>query len=417
MRRKQNTKKRAKIEMEPALKKWHATFREKLIRVNRDDKYDEKWGRFPPPQRYNVDQTPLPFVISRNKTYHHYDEGVDQHKEKVWISQPGSGLEKRQCTLQVCLRASGEQPRLAVIFRGKGKVSADEKMAWSPDIDVYFQANAWADTEFSIEWVEKTLAPMVKDESHYVLLCDNLTAQTSEAFKEAVAKTGGLVWYGLPNATDLWQVVDSGPAQLLKTFIGQSQRKWLEDDTNSDKWYGQESFSAKERRILITHWAAEAWRKLTSPEYEEFLKKSWLRTGCLMTADGSEDYLIKPEGLLGYQVPPPCLTDPSMVIPESPSVEGTDAADEEEDEDTFDEHALAADESASDELPEDKIEDRDFQNGMVGKKIRCYYADGWDTGEIIYFNRVLGRLKVMFQEDTDLIPPSAIDGVEIQLLS
>ena len=58
-----------------------------------------------------------------------------KHSEKVWIAQPGSGLDKRQCTLQIMKRAEGEQPRLAIIFRGKGKrISDDEKLAWHPDV-------------------------------------------------------------------------------------------------------------------------------------------------------------------------------------------------------------------------------------------------------------------------------------------
>ena len=35
-----------------------------------------------------------------------------------------------------------------------------------------------------------------------------------------------------------------------------------------------------------------------------------MKTGCLITADGSEDYLITPKGLPEYQVPPPSLVEP-----------------------------------------------------------------------------------------------------------
>ena len=54
----------------------------------------------------------------------------DKH-HRIWISQPTSGLEKRQYALQVCARADGKQPRIAVIFWGKGKrVRPDEKAVW-----------------------------------------------------------------------------------------------------------------------------------------------------------------------------------------------------------------------------------------------------------------------------------------------
>jgi len=70
---------------------------------------------------------------------------------------------------------------------------------------------------FPLKWVEKTLSPVVKKESRYALFCDNLTAQVTDEFKKSVAQTSsGIVWYGLPNATDLWQPVDAGYAELQK---------------------------------------------------------------------------------------------------------------------------------------------------------------------------------------------------------
>ena len=35
-----------------------------------------------------------------------------------------------------------------------------------------------------------------------------------------------------------------------------------------------------------------------------------MKTECLITADGSEDHLIKPEGLPEYRVPSPSLVEP-----------------------------------------------------------------------------------------------------------
>ena len=146
------------------------------MRTGRNDGYDEKWGRYQPKQRLNVDQSRLPFVVGTSRTYDHLDKDLDQHDHKVWISQPGSGLDKRQCTLQICFRPTGEQPRLGVIFRGTGKrISQDEKEAYHPDVDVYYRENAWADTKVSVEWVQKTLSPSVKDDERFALFCDNLT--------------------------------------------------------------------------------------------------------------------------------------------------------------------------------------------------------------------------------------------------
>ncbi|KAK3270496.1 hypothetical protein CYMTET_21107 [Cymbomonas tetramitiformis] len=61
-------------------------------------------GRFLFRNRFNVDQVPLPFVVGD------FEHTVDEKGAKdVWIRQPGSGLEKRQATLQICIRA-GKTP-------------------------------------------------------------------------------------------------------------------------------------------------------------------------------------------------------------------------------------------------------------------------------------------------------------------
>ena len=94
--------------MVDSLKKWHSTLRERCIKTGMGKDYDVKWGHFTPAERINVDQSPLPFVLDFKKTYD-YIEPKDKH-HNTWISQPGSGLDKRQCSLQVMFRATGKQP-------------------------------------------------------------------------------------------------------------------------------------------------------------------------------------------------------------------------------------------------------------------------------------------------------------------
>ena len=51
---KQRNKRKRKKEIEPSLKKWHATFREKYIRTGLEDpSCDQKWGRYQPAQKLN----------------------------------------------------------------------------------------------------------------------------------------------------------------------------------------------------------------------------------------------------------------------------------------------------------------------------------------------------------------------------
>ena len=311
--------KRSKELFREDLQKWHATTRVRLLRTGFHDNYDPKWGRFLSSQRLNVDQSPLPFAIDAKRTYEHVEAGKG-HEHNTWISTPGDGLTKRQCSLQVCFRPVGKQPPLAIIFRGKGtRIRDDEKKAWHPDVHVYFQENAWVDNSLACQWMEKTIKPFIEEENlgPYTLFCDNLTAQTSDQFKEAVSDGRGLVWYGLRNATDLWQPVDVGIAYTLKQLIGQAHRDWLDFDVNSDRWFGHEnSFTAMERRILLTHWSGEAWNKFTTDEkYEQVRWNAFERTGCLLTVDGSVDHLIKPEGLPNYAISTTSVLEPVDHLP------------------------------------------------------------------------------------------------------
>ena len=54
---------------------------------------------------------------------------------------------------------------------------------------------------------------------------------------------------------------------------------------NLELWH--DKISAKQRRVLMTKWTAEAWKGLTADKL--FFMKLFERTGCLITADGSDD--------------------------------------------------------------------------------------------------------------------------------
>ena len=58
-------------------------------------------------------------------------------------------------------------------------------------------------------------------------------------FKDSVSAIGGLVWYGVPNATDLRQTVDPGFGELLKVLAKQEHNRWLDCDENIDRWQGR----------------------------------------------------------------------------------------------------------------------------------------------------------------------------------
>ena len=89
---------------------------------------------------------------------------------------------------------------------------------------------------------------------------------------------GGVVWFGVPNGTDLWQPVDAGFGQLLKTLINHKFTEWLEGEEKADRWYGNSnSFTAGERRILISNLAGEAYKDLIGEKYRVPNHCRWFR--------------------------------------------------------------------------------------------------------------------------------------------
>lgn len=319
-------------------------------------------------------------------------------------------------------RAKREQPCIAIIFHGAGKrIGDDEKKVWHPDVDVYWQANVWADTEVSIKWVEETLAKSVDGLECFVLFVDNLGSQESDPFKSAVTALKGVVWFGLKNATYLWQVVDAALAQMLKVLIGQVHHDWLDQEENADKWYGNESkFSASDRRILITHWTGDAWKKLCSPEYENLRRRHWEKTGCLITADGSEDDKITPEGLPSYRVPPPIDYIPAAeALPVSNEAIGEDVEDTEATvateatEEIEDDNGNDAPVDDGDEWEDDE-DDRLFYAPYCGRQMKVLYESGWYIGEVMYFNDNFQKYYVKHNDDFhDYIAEDEIDMVEV----
>ena len=82
-----------------------------------------------------MDQTPLPFVLEDNKCYD--TKAVDE----VWCATGQSGLDKRQCTVQLTMFAdSGTRLPPLIVFKGKGlRISAEEKRKWDKRVAETFQ--------------------------------------------------------------------------------------------------------------------------------------------------------------------------------------------------------------------------------------------------------------------------------------
>ena len=120
LRRKTHAAQTDPKQLAPAITKFHS----KLLRVRRRGVYQTK-------DIANMDQTPLPFVHEDGKTY------ADKGSIEVWCISRSSGLDKRQCSVQLTILADGVlRVRPLVIVRGKGLKKMDigtmEKQLYKP---------------------------------------------------------------------------------------------------------------------------------------------------------------------------------------------------------------------------------------------------------------------------------------------
>ena len=97
-----------------------------------------------------MDQTLLPFTFCSGENY------ADTGERSVWVRGGASGLDKRQCTVQLTLFADGE-PRVKplLIFRGKGRIALSELVRYNRRVVLKFQPNAWCDEGIMKSWVRQ----------------------------------------------------------------------------------------------------------------------------------------------------------------------------------------------------------------------------------------------------------------------
>jgi hypothetical protein len=307
--RKNTTWEEAKTKLQHHFKRFKLWLVERAkAKADRGLSVDPKYGAFPLHRRFNVDQVPLPFINFADTTYE--EKGATQ----VRINGLQDALAKRQATLQVCARPVApprppasdaaarsrydkhimQQPRMCIIFRGTGaRISQAEKDAYHPSIDVLWQPKAWVDRPTAEAWAVDSFssviaadkaAGVINDGDEYLLLQDNLDAQLQPNYIRKLKNMGVVSRWLLAGHTDYVQPVDAGLGRQLKIYIGQEMDEWLDDDDNLEKWEDN-SLTASDRRVLLTHWTAAAWAKAYAKP--ETVHAYFEHTGANMQQDGS----------------------------------------------------------------------------------------------------------------------------------
>ena len=202
-----------------------------------------------------------------------------------------------------------------LIFRGKKTYTRQcdkekrqkEEAQYDRDVEVLWQPKSWADTETCVEWANGPFTEFVKEElkgDPFLLLCDNLSAQASCPFVDALQNVGNpatsnQLRFGPAGATHLWQPVDRHIGARYKQLMGDYYHEFMADMAEADN---EAKVSTPQQRVLLTQWAGRAYRKLEEerrlseqackqdvPAEPSIFYRAFIRTGCLVDTQGKYD--------------------------------------------------------------------------------------------------------------------------------
>ena len=286
-RRKTHAAQKSPSELRQKIEEFHAS----VIR-------ERKRGTYSLRDLANMDQTPLPFVLDDNKTYDKVGA------KEVWIASGQSGLEKRQCTVQLTVFADGSTLPPLIIFRGKGlRIQPDEKKKWDKRVKVMFQPSAWCDENIMKRWIQEDwnnmfLNPPTPGSTGKMLFADVHPAQQTDGVKVLLSRCKTKLKNIPGGTTSRIQVLD---VVINKPFKNNVREQFEEHMDQNLDLYVEGKLSVSERRILTTKWVANAWQHIK--EQKEMIKDGFLKCRLSNSLDGSYDEFLNVNGIEDYVFP------------------------------------------------------------------------------------------------------------------
>ena len=274
----------------------------------RDNKKNFQYGVYPPENRYAVDQVPLTFEKS-SQTYNPVGA------RDCYVAAPKHDMTKRQTSLQLTIRASGDQIiKPAIIFRGKPKkikgkidsrIPANNRLLGNYDkrVTVYYQKKAWADEHVVRAWqedFEAVTVPVAGGKPRAVTL-DNLSSQLGPNISKLAKRVGGTKFVWTPeNCTDLCAVVDCGVGAYIKINMAKSFLADFESSEQRTDAWSDGKVSIRERRELYCKWLGDAWEDI---QKTRIIYAAFKKCGFNNDMKGLENHLVNVRNLLTYKVP------------------------------------------------------------------------------------------------------------------
>ena len=285
----------------PLIQSFHNTIMSIQRSQGKSESSNSVYGRFAPEAIWNTDQIPLNFEHDSNKSY-------NEKGKSCWIRKLNSGKSKRFCSLQLTLRASGEQLMPPVVlFKGQGpqknrdgtfqkghkkqkdELDAVEGVIW------YFNPTGYANgesTRYHLRQFKGHVTKYAPSILEHMMLLDSLGSHKTHDSLEFASRLDIQSIFLPGGCTDLVQPVDKHIGAWFKQQLKQIWKKFFIDQFIKDPNF---KVSDHQKRVLILQWVSEIWKKLKGSEYEGFIKETFEQPGILIKLDGTnkikfEDY-------------------------------------------------------------------------------------------------------------------------------
>lgn len=246
---------------------------------------------------YNMDQTPLPFEFLQQRTFN------TKGATTIYIHSKHTSWTKRQATLMLTACADGSlQCKPILIYHGDIKETRprlQERLQYHPDVHVLFNRTAYSNEDVTLDWLHRDICQMnakyctFLPQPERLITLDIFTGQMTEKTFEAM-KTRSIIPVYIPDGcTGYVQPMDTIINKLVKDKISELLGDMLDMMDNNVEVTHE---TIGQRRVLITHAVAQAWKWLHT-EKKDSITKSFEQAGISLCPHGTEDYKLHIRGL------------------------------------------------------------------------------------------------------------------------
>ncbi|CAF4384638.1 unnamed protein product, partial [Rotaria sp. Silwood2] len=203
-------------------------------------------GAFIPEDICNMDESPL--ALFGDQTKRSINDIGTNNEINGYISN------KRFCTVMLTVFAKNQRMQPVVLFKGKGRIGADERQKYAKDVYVIFTPksviNGQSMNIYCKKWLEK-----VSDGHPKLLIIDSANSHLKPEIIQNLRKENVVVSIIPKGCTQYLQLLDTSVFSVFKNHYQAAANEYIDHYTSRSTI----KLTAKKKRILCTRLISTAW--------------------------------------------------------------------------------------------------------------------------------------------------------------